>query len=582
MAARAALALGVGLLLAAFAAEAVPAPSTPKKEVVPASFVPLNATVFRMRTPSGKTLVFQRDAEEPNLLHGAAPWQAELDGRRALLMTEPGAKGGQLGYMFYDGYLRQTLINGKENRLPAPEPGSDAKALAALWPAPDARMVAGEAPDIWKKGRRLRLWFDNPNKAGLLFAEIALAALALVLMRPWWARILGGLLALGAFGCMLASSSRGAFLAFLCGLGLMALTRLRTLFNWRRLALLAAAVVVAAGCLFASGQGERLVKNLFNEGQTEQSRLTVWKQVPSMIVDAPGGWGWGQSARSYIDWYQEKNNCLLKDMISGHLTFLVETGWVARFGYLLVWGLFLLAALRMAHRGRSPIPLGIAGAFAVAACFNPVISVWELWLIPVAAMVAVGADFRRWSWKSNVWTAGFAAFCALLVLGGVVAYRAWDKPAMVVHKTSTGTVLNGKSAAVYLAEDDYVLHGGYWWLFGNELRGYFREHADARAVAHVRRVADLPDAMEKLVLVGETGRDFLQMAKRPSAKEIVFVSPPFTWREVPLDLFKAAKVSLVAGELAMRKCGALAEAPEWVKSVRGAELYIPGWTELLK
>lgn len=583
--ARVALALGMGLLLASWASgvAAPHAQTTQMKEAVQASFVPLNASVFRMRTPDGKTLLFQRDAEEPNLLHGDPPWQAELDGRRALLMTEPDAKGRQLGYMFFDGYLRQTLKNGKESQLPVPEPGNDVKALAKLWPAAGERLVAAEAPDIWKRGDRLRLWFDNPNKAGLLFAEIALAALALVFLRPWWLKLLGGVLSLGAFGCLLATSSRGAFLSFLCGLGLMALTRLRSLFNWKRMALLAAALAVAAGCLFASGQGERLVKNLFNEGQSETSRLTVWKQVPAMMVDAPGGWGWGKSARAYIDWYQEQNNCLLKDMISGHLTFLVEAGWVLRFLYLFVWGLFLLAALRLARKGGSPIPLGIGGVFAVAACFNPVIAVWELWVIPAVAVVVAAVDFPRWSRRGNLWTVGFTALCTGLALAGIAVYGgSMAKTTPSVRRTSTGTVLNGNSAAVYLAEDDFVLHGGYWWRFGNELRGYFRGNAKARAVGHVRRVSELPAAMEKLVLVGEAGRDFIQMKKRPDVKEVVFLSPPFTWREVPGELLKSAKTTLAAGELAMRWSGAGIDAPEWVKTVPGAELYIPGWTEYLK
>ena len=553
------------------------------KEAAQASFVPLNSSVYRLRQPDGVERLFVRDAEEPNLLEGESPWLAELDGAKALVMTDPDFKGGQTGFLFVNGYLRQLLVDGKEFKIPPTPVAKSADGLARLWPAPGKRLVADAAPDIWKDGERLRLWFDNPNKAGVLFAELALAALALLFLRPPGLKILGGVLFLPAFAGLAATSSRGAFLSLLCGLGVMALTRFKALFgSWRRLAVLVCVAMIAVGSLFALGQFDRLGKKLFDEGQRETSRLTVWREVPRMMVDAPGGWGHGKSARAYIDWYQKNSDCLLKDMISGHLTFLVESGWAMRFAYLFLWAAVLLLSVWLAFTGASPVPAAVVTAFGVSACFNPVIGVAELWVVPLVAaaslLVVRRAELAR-LWKLPVALAGAGAVC---VLAGIAVAGSLMQGDFRVKKCGGAVWLKGEKPAVWLVDDDYVVHGGYWWMAGRNLRAYLGAKAEARPVGRAETVQDLPPEIDTLVLAGEAGRAFLDLPKRPKVAHLVFLSPPFGWPSVPEDLLKACDVKLVAGSLAVRFQELPAERPEWVRIVPGAELYVPDWMAYLK
>ena len=569
--------LSISTMLFAFGA-------SPEKGDVPnvksASFVPVNEKVFRFRQGDGRVRMFVRDEDEPRALMGEDGWAAELDGRRSLIMKEGSSPSQQMGFMFVDGHLRKQLVGSKESNVAVPPPGNDPAAISALWPKPDERLIAAQAPDIWKDGDRLRLWFDNPNKAGFLFAELVIAALALLFLGPVWVRIIGGVASLAAFAGLVQTSSRGAFLALLCGIASIGITRFKSLFSLKRLAMVALAAVLAIGGLFASGQFDRLGKNLFNEGQRETSRITVWKAVPSMVVDAPCGWGHGNSARAYIDWYQPKSECLLKDLISGHLTFLVESGWFVRFAYVFFWLAVLLISLVRAFRGSSSVPLAIFVAFAVAGCFNPVIAVPEMWIVPAVALIVVAVGFfKDGGFRRNVMPLSLAAVGAVVVMALPFAWTAIFPAELQVAKKGGTVLLNGKSPDTWIVDDDYVLHGGYWWREGRFIRDYFVEHPNAPALGFARDVKELPDQADKIVLVGEAGRDFIASEKRPAAKHILFLSPPFSWAEVPSELLKSCEVSLIAGEHAARLASNGQKPPDWVQIVLGAELYIPNWIE---
>ena len=482
------------------------------------------------------------------------------------------------GFFFVNGLLRKRLVGEREATVRVPPPGNDPEALAALWPDKGTRLVAAEPPDIWSDGSRLRMWFDNPNKAGLFFAELALVFLAFMFCSPIWLRVCGAVLSLASFACLVQTSSRGALLSFLCGLIAMGLVRLKSLLTVRRLLLVAVAVGVAVGCLFAAGQGERLAKNLFNEGQRETSRLTVWKQVPRMMVDAPDGWGLGQAARAYIDWYQPKSSCLLKNLISGHLTFMVETGWPIRFGYVFLWLAAGLVSAWLSLRGASPVPLALIVAFAVAGCFNPVIDVPELWGVPVGAVLALAvARFRVWCARGVVVPISIAGLGAAIAIGGVYAWGMTASQEMAIRKDGRAICLNGTDPKIWIVDDDYSLHGGYWWLAGRELRDALAQKEPSTAIGYVRSVADVPSDAEKIVLVGETGHDFLALADKPRAKSIVFLSPSFPWQAVPKDLMTSYDVSLVVGGLVARLAAGKDSLPSWVTVVPGTEIYIPNW-----
>lgn len=548
-------------------------------------FAPVNAQVFHLRQPDGVERLFIRDLEEPNLLHGKSPWVAELDGSKALVMTDPEFKGGQTGFMFLSGHLRNLLLDGKEFQIPLPVAGAKDGDIASLWPPREKRLVSEQAPDIWNKGKRLRLWFDNPNKAGLLFTELGLVCLALVFLRPFWCRLMGGTFFLASFVGLVLTSSRGGLLALLCGLFLMGLTRIKAFLDWKRLLTIVVVVAVAIGCVFALKQGDRLGRKLLVEGQRETSRLTVWKEVPRMMVDAPNGWGLGKSARAYIDWYQEKNDCLLKDMISGHLTFLVETGWGVRGVYVFLWAAFLFGAFICALKGASPVPVAVGASFAVAACFNPVVKVVELLLAPTAmALVSFVAMLKARRRLQCLWIIGSLGVALAICFSAWMMGKASSREGSVpVRCRGAAVCLNGNEPKAWIVHDDYVLHGGYWWLMGKEIRTYFKAHADAPCVAISQSLQGIPKKVETLALVGESAREYLAQPSdvRPQARHIILISPPFSWKQVAEDILKEADVRMVVGELAVGSLKDYQTYPRWVECVPGAELYLPQWLDLI-
>ena len=119
-------------------------------------------------------------------------------------------------------------------------------------------------------------------------------------------------------------------------------------------------------------------------------------------------------------------------------------------------------------------------------------------------------------------------------------------------------------------------------MFGQELRSGLKKDCESRAVAYLRSASNLPAEVEKVVLVGEEGRSFLKLEHRPRAKQVVFISPPFSWDEVPADLLMTSRVRFVVGSLSARYMGPENGKPDWVTIVPGALLYISDWMAYLK
>lgn len=543
-------------------------------------FVPINGHFYRLRQPDGRFRVFKVDDEDADLLVGDSPWLGQRMGNQTLIRTNPEAKiAGETGFLFVDGVLRKMLLNGREYNSKYAASQSRSAALPSLWPQQGKRRIADQSPDIWSRAHRLRLWFANPNFAGLLFAELFLASFLLIFAPRLWLRIPGVLFALSSFVGLILTSSRGGLLALLMGGAVLLIFKGRRIWSNRRVFISAVVIgLLAVASLFVFQKSGRFTRNLLRDASQETSRLEVWSKTPKMMYDAPGGWGYGQSAQAYIDWYQGEKPCLLKNLISGHLTFLVESSWLVRGLYLMFWCWALLGSFLLAWQKRSPVPCAILVAFACGASFNPVLGVWELLLIPAAACAYCAVQMRHL--RARTVAILLASSCALALATCAVLWI-WgrmDQKALPIHGCSTSVTLNGSDARVWIVEDDYVLHGGYWWMKGREIREWFAAHPQVPAVTVARSVRDIPNDVDCLVLVGEAGRDFLALPQRPKVPRVLFISPPFLWSE--LEQMRAAGTDV-------RSCqGALAVPPEkranlpdWVSLVSGAELYVPDWLD---
>lgn len=455
-----------------------------------------------------------------------------------------------------------------------------------LWPG-DAEDSRDFWKDVgpWRKSSRLKLWFNNPNRAGTLFAELGVVLLALLAIRRRSVRVICGLGLAASVVLIYLSGSRGAFAAFLiaaAALGLYGfgkfLRERRRFAVWAGVAFLAVALAFVAS-LQTGFWGRR--------ARGDTLRTDILGTVPQMMCDAPGGWGFVGAGQAYCDWYQRLDDeWVTWSLVSDHLTTLVNAGWSLRFAYVFGW-LALLALLAMsARKERSArVALAIWLVMAVSSSFNRIyLGTVSLWILPVVSLAWWGWRLPRKRPDRRMWFVVSGAAVVSGVLLGLCALLA-DGNGRDVRVRADGRRILVKSShpSVWVVDDGWVLGGG---LVGKELHAAFAMDRALSGIGYVSSVSDLPaSGVRRLVLAGKSGYEFLMglsegrfPADFQVPSEIIFLSPPFPPSTVPDLLLRNAKVRIVIGEFAAMYFEEYRKPPEWVEVVRGAELYISDWT----
>lgn len=538
-----------------------------------------SAFEMRMRQPDGKIRVFHRDFEEPNKLYGDAPWVGEdLGNQMFSILTNPEFKGGRTGYVFQNGHLRRMILGRKDYSFDfMPFPKSEGK-LEALWPK---ELTEAEAKDLfatWKGDSRWSLGYKSPNKAGFLCAEVVLVALGAAF---FWRRrkclaVLGALGACCAFYVLFRTESRGALVALVVGLLVMAVCRFRQRFGWKRLVAALGAIAVGVAILVSVGQAEA-------RHESDSQRIRIWKSVPCMMVDSPCGWGLGNSGVAYTCWYQPPTEFkIVRTLVNSHLTWLVELGWLGRFAYLTVLVGVCLFLLILAWRGANPLPAALFCSFATAGMFNSVMEAYTLWLLPIASVVM----FLRVRPKGEMVrfaliSLGAGAAAAVCVLAAIAIVGVCTRQAPPLRASGSRVVVNGTIANTWVVDDGVVLGRGF---IGKELRMFYAAFPDETPLGVVWNVKDIPPEARHVVLAGKKGREFLDAVgedmKLPSRfKSVTFISPSFEMSEIPESLVSHPNMTVYLGELAARHAFEAREFP-FVRVVPGALLYLPGWMRL--
>ena len=256
--------------------------------------------------------------------------------------------------------------------------------------------------------------FGNPNMAGAFFAVLVLAVF-LVPARGRWLVALRFLISALFFGCLLLTASRGA----LVGLGLGSIAAwVASGFprpkpgKW----IVLCASVVLLSTVVGSRAIQRMASLSPSEGSTS-SRIAVYRWVPAMVVAAPKGWGMGNAAISYENWFQDPGDSTsFKNLLSTHATWIVERGMLFLLAYSALWVLALTLC--------NPLALGVLVTWGTCAAFSHVGGAWWMWVIPALALGQALRD--RWgkkSWPARpAWLVSsllFVAVCVLFLLLGV-------------------------------------------------------------------------------------------------------------------------------------------------------------------
>lgn len=480
----------------------------------------------------------------------------------------------------------------KRGVRPGATEGPVVKRLSDLW-AGKVNRDEDAVKDIWGGGGRLRLWYSSPNLLASICASLALVGLGgLLLCSRLAIRLGGGLLAVFGFVLLIMTGSRGAFVGFGVGAILQGAVFFVRSFSWKKLALLGGLVLLGGGVLVLSGFSARFTSKLFEKSATNVPRIELAAAATRMIHDNPSGWrglcpSEGTCAYAYCEWYKPLTEFKgWQTFLNNHLQVIVYGGCF--WGTLYVFGwIFLLALLCWARRW---VVASVFLSFGLAACFNPVLDNLSLWIVPVGSGVVAAYPLRRPKIRQIVvLLVASLAFAACVVWGIMQVGARQPRPQGAPFRAGDGRVILGGAmpdadVPSWVVDDDVVLSGGFPGFAGGELRTLYAEN-DLPPLGYVREFRHLPSSAAHIVVTGEKCAELVEAFRAnrlPKAfcgegKTVVFLSPSLTWREIPDNFVKRFNLTMIVGEFAALVTGDRRECPEWVKVVRGAEIYIPGW-----
>ena len=591
--------LGLIMLLLSSAAAFAAADAPSADELVGiAYFAPICPFYYRMMGPDGELREFQ-------LLDGTnfkSPrgWSAEVVKDRIVVK---GPKKRR--YTFLNGRLTEYRNGAVRKAITYPVEPAYAGKPAPLWAIEDPGALDQEkvqrrmdrAVDIWSMTGRLSLWFKSPNVAAALLATVALVGMSLSLGGGWVRLVSGLVVLLASLAGLVQTSSRGGMLAFLAGAGVLAFfawrNRAHRPFWWRRLAVLV--LCLASAAIFAvatqgSGRFTRgFMKTIRGHGEG-RDRSAIYCAGARMMADAPDGWGKRQAGPAYSHWYQAMGGDTWQmTLVSDQLTHLVERGWAGRWAWIFGWTAVLLLLWKFALRGFEAWGVAVWITLLIASAFNVMLYRFELWILPVAAIAPLAVRFVRGEWRAwrgyLAWL-GLALIVSMVLTGMLYAVCINVRPTKpaILHDGDRVLVGSG-SPHVWIVDDGEVLGG----LYAQNLlrRHYFgtdRAAVTPPCSVFCRRLAAVPGKVDRLVLAGRQGECYLDLLRRgqaPQAREVVFLSPTFGPSAVPAELFARSMVAMLLGEFAARYVDVYGEGPhpKWVTLVKGAELFIPNWTD---
>lgn len=583
------------LLASAVALQAADAPSETDLAGI-TYFAPVCPFYYRMMGPDGELREFQQVDEES--FKAPRGWSAEIDDGKVVVRAP-----GHRRYTFSNGRL-VTYQRGKAKyAITYPFEPSYAGRPASLWAIEPEQMNQEKMQkrldrltDIWSMTGRFSLWFRSPNAAAAFLAGFALLGAALFLECGKVGLAVGLLTMLASLAGLALTGSRGGILAFLAGFAvlLVAVFLRRSVRPVGRRVLVLVGCIVLAGVFAVATQGtKRFTKSLVRavEGRGEgRDRSALFVEGARMMVDAPGGWGVRGAGPAYSHWYQSMGGDTWQmSLVSDHLTHLVGYGWFGRWLWMFGWFAALALLWKFARRGLGAAGVAVWTSLFVAALFNVMLSLFSVWALP-AALVGLFAwrmcrgEWREW--RGYLKWLGIAAAASVVAVAALYAVCRAVGPSSPRIRHEGGVVIVGEGEpAVWIVDDGETLGGIYTQ---NLIRRHYIARGEGKPVpacAYCRSLADVPaSGVGRLVLPGRQGERFLALyrnGRAPAAREIAFVSPTFAPGAIPQTLFASTGVGVLLGEFAARYVDVYGAGPhpKWVTVVKGAELYIPGWTD---
>lgn len=384
---------------------------------------------------------------------------------------------------------------------------------------------------------RLDWGFGNPNMTAALIAMLAVAicGVALVWKKLFWFAIP---VTTGLLVALIHTLSRGGMVAFLVGFIALVIA-IRPRLDRKRIITLVCLAMILVGYAHHLGGAARYVQGINGlEDRSLENRWLIYKSIPRMLLNAPGGWGKGNAADAYHQWYQEEGRSeTYLNLVNSHFTWLVEWPTWARLLYCIGWAfVFSLAWPCARHRWRG-IVLAVWITFFIASCFSSVAHRLWIWPLPISLFLVV--MFHRYlvgSWRPQrrsigiAASAGVASYLLLLLLALIPS----GIPPIHHHKDSTTVGSSQASERIALCGNDRSILGE---KLGHRLRAYVKQHPD-RSVTLFETPAKIHGVYQTTVLAGDAYQKFMHC----SGNNLLFLNPSNSPGSFNFQDFKTAKV----------------------------------------
>ena len=545
---------------------------------------PVSPVKYRMVQPDGHVRFFDLVDSEQGILVGEKPWIGVVKGHRTDIWADPKYTGGKIrtAFTFIAGRLKLLVLDGRKYTFAkGGQPKGD---LAKFFPERKKRSYErNSTADIWRNDKsRFRLWFANPNSAGMILAELLLVFVWLLPRAEGFLRFhMGVLAAVTSYG-LFATGSRGALLGAVIGLSVFAAAYARNLLTRRGLLILLSSLLVFGAGLYISGKSSRIANTFCSIDMGNTRRLKIAKAAVEMFADAPTGWHGGEvpGRNACLNWYVFDEPRILRT----HLMSMAECGWLKGWGYVLPWALALTVGSISARKGL-PLVEALWMSFFAGGFFNPVYKDWECWILPVVALwTLVSPDgrlsFKQWRTSALLSSALSLAVVALLVIVG----KSMGRPLKAsVRSCGKATFINGENPRVWVVGDPVVMAGD--GFPGREILPCCASNKKIGALAYVYSVDDLPPEAESVIVSGRNVPDYLAAYAEGRAcktSRLLFLSPSVGPGAVPDQLVEETKLLWVAGSLLADHEPTYAVKRPWVKVAPGCEHYIQNWTRFLE
>jgi len=413
----------------------------------------------------------------------------------------------------------------------------------------------------------------NPNKTAALIVMLMIAVWGFA-----YTRKLGFWIALALFAglgiCLMHTFSRGGMVALGAGLVPLLWTAPRP---WprKRIVAISCAVWAIAGASIYLQAHNRLMQGIVKEDRSITHRIDIWEKTPQMIVDAPGGWGLGQSSKVYKEWYQpfDRNEEYL-NLINSHLTWLVEISWGWRFLYLCGWLAVLCLCLPSGNFRWFSISFGIWLAFAVASIFTHVAESPWLWILPVASLLAVLVSRLRsrlwlpWAIWPGIAGVSFAVLLSIYWVGSST------RNLKIRAASNNEVIIGGNNAKVWIAVNASVMGERY----GKTLRRYLEDSKGKVALGLVTKTQDLQNQNDgPFVIAGAANPEDLNILKAKT--KLILLNPSFYPQEI--DFSKSKSVTVYFGEFSQSPSVQAWQDQGVVHMVEGKGDFLANWPELV-